>query len=328
MNTFRTTFDINESESKIDYSSRTFFIGSCFTENIGNKMQELKFPVCINPFGILYNPLSIINSIHFLAAEKIFSENELLLNNGIWCSLHHHGRFSGTDKKKCIENINASCAAATDFIKKTDILFITFGTSYYYLHKEKNSIAANCHKFPSSHFEKKILDAETIVKEFKSLHNALLKINPEIRIVLTISPVRHINDGIVNNQLSKSILHVAVHKITGENKNCFYFPAYELQMDDLRDYRFYCSDMVHPGDVATAYIWEKFKETYVEKESRNILAEIEQLRAAVNHRSFHPGSAAAKEFRTAQAKKVKDFKIRFPFLDLREFENYFGNTVH
>jgi hypothetical protein len=324
MNTFRTVFDVPGSEHKISYQSKSFYTGSCFTENIGNYLQALKFPVCVNPFGILYNPMSIFESLRSLINKKEFTKEDLILNKDIWCSLHHHGRFSDTDKNNCLDNINRTGSSASEFLKKAGFLFITFGTSYAYRHKEKKMIVANCHKFPAPHFEKILLDVDTIVHEFKSLEKLLLKFNPDIKIILTVSPVRHINDGIVENQLSKSILHVAIHKIISDTKNCFYFPAYELQMDDLRDYRFYGADMAHPNEIAIGYIRKKFIETYIDKDSQNILAEIEKLLAAKNHRTFHPESITSKAFLNSHAKKTNALKQEFPFLDLKEFEDYFG----
>ncbi|HNW97263.1 MAG TPA: GSCFA domain-containing protein [Bacteroidales bacterium] len=323
METFRTVFDIPESESKINYLTKSIFIGSCFTESIGNYLKELKFPTIVNPFGIVYNPISIINSIKFLLGEKKFSEKDLNFYNDVWFSFYHHSRFSDTDKKKCLEKINETIHASSEGLKQTEFIFITFGTSFIYTHREKNIIVNNCHKLPSDTFTKSLLNAERIFSEYSEYISKLKAANPSLKIIFTVSPVRHINDGIIENQLSKSILFVAVHKIIEKFNNCFYFPAYEIMMDELRDYRFYASDMIHPNETAIEYIRNRFSETYIDASSRDIMCEINKLVQAKNHKAFFPKTADFDKFMKKYLQKVSDLKKKFSYLDLKEFEEYF-----
>ncbi len=323
MNNFRTTFNIPEFPFKLNYHSKSMFIGSCFTENIGNYMKELKFQFVQNPTGILYNPLSIIDCLESMLTKKTYSERELQFNNEVWFSFHHHGRFSDTNKDMCLANMNEAISTASGFLPQSDYLFITFGSAYIYKHNETNEIVANCHKLPSSTFTKSLLDVQTINKEYIKIIENLHKINPGLKIIFTLSPVRHWNDGAIENQLSKSILSVAIHDIIKNNSSCFYFPAYELMMDDLRDYRFYAEDMLHPNNTAIDYIWNKFSDSFFETETQNIVKDIQKLIDAKNHRPFHKDTSSYKKFKVTMQKQAMELKKKFPLLDLDEFEMFF-----
>ncbi|MFH0867397.1 MAG: GSCFA domain-containing protein [Bacteroidota bacterium] len=325
MDTFRTPINIPASKNKINYHSSCFFIGSCFTESIGNYLKDLKFQTDINPFGIVYNPISIKNFIDFLIIGKQFSEKDLDFHNDVWFSFHHHSRFSDTDRKRCLKKINDTLRVSSGFLKKSGFLFITLGTSYIYTHKEKNIVVSNCHKLPSETFTKSLKQPEEIYSAYSSLIKKIKTVNPSLKIIFTISPVRHVNDGFIENQRSKSILFVAVHKIMEKFENCSYFPAYEIMMDELRDYRFYADDMIHPNDTAINYIRRKFIEKYIDKASQEIMAEIEKLVRAKNHRTFFPETPSHKIFLKKNLQKISGMKKQFPFLDLQEFEDYFRN---
>lgn len=323
MQSFRTTFEIKGYSPKLNYKSKSLFIGSCFTENIGNYLNELKLPVYINPTGIIYNPISICSSINYLSQGKLFEEKDLDFYNELYFSFDHHSRFSNHDKKICLENINKELCVASRFLDKTEFLFITLGSSYIYTHKERNKIIANCHKLPSIIFTKSLLNTTAIVYEFERTLFLLKKINPDIRIVFTVSPVRHWRDGAIENQRSKSVLISSIHEIIENNKNCFYFPAYELMMDDLRDYRFYAEDMIHPNSTAIEYIREKFIETFIDDESKDIMKSVMKLRRALEHRPFEKNSISYKKFMTDQLALTNELKSKFPLLDLQEFEDFF-----
>lgn len=323
MNTFRTRINIPASKNKINYHSRCFFIGSCFTESIGNYLKDLKFQTDINPFGIVYNPVSIKNSIDFLLKGKCFTEKDLDFYNDVWFSFHHHSRFSGTDKKRCLKKINDVLQFSSDFFKKSDFLFITLGTSYIYTHKEKNIVVSNCHKLPSETFTKSLMQPEEFFSAYSSLIKKIKTTNPALKIIFTISPVRYANDGFIENQRLKSVLFVAVHKIIEKFENCFYFPAYEIMMDELRDYRFYANDMIHPSDTAIDYIRQKFTETYIDPASQEIMTEIKKLVQAKNHKTFFHDTPAHKKFLKKNMQKILEMKKIFPFLNLQEFEDYF-----
>lgn len=325
MDTFRTPVIIPVSKNKINYHSRCFFIGSCFTESIGNYLKDMKFQTDINPFGIVYNPISIKNSIDLLLKRKSFSQKDLDFYNDVWFSFHHHSRFSDTDKKRCLEKINYAIKSSSYFLKKSDFLFITLGTSYIYTHKEKNIVVANCHKLPSETYTKSLITPEEIISVYSDLIKKIRTVNPSLKIIFTISPVRHVNDGFIENQRSKSVLFVAVHNIIEKFENCFYFPAYEIMMDELRDYRFYANDMIHPGDVAVDYIRRKFTETYIDPASQEIMNEIKKLVQAKNHKTFFPETPAHKKFLKKNMQKISEMKKKFPFLNLQEFEEYFVN---
>lgn len=323
MDQFRTILKISPSAEKINYHSHCLFIGSCFTESIGNYLRELKFQTQINPFGIVYNPLSISNSIDTLLNGKNFTGNDLEFQNDVWFSFRHHSRFSDSDKNSCLLKINEALKTSSEFIKKIDFLFVTFGTSFIYTHIEKNIVVANCHKLPSNVFTKSMLEPEAIITSWCNTIKKIKSINPSVKIIFTVSPVRHINDGITENQQSKSVLFVAIQNILKKFDNCFYFPAYEIMMDELRDYRFYDEDMVHPNDTAINYIRQKFTETYIDQASQEIMAEIKKLLLAKNHKPFFPGTPAHGNFIKKNLQKISELIKQFPFLELDEFKNYF-----
>jgi hypothetical protein len=323
MQIFRTTLEIPEFPFQIGYDSKSLFIGSCFTENIGNYLKELRFDVLTNPFGIIYNPVSIVNSIKYLTDKKIFLKEELNLYNDLWFSFHHHGRFSDSDKDTCLDKINSCVHEASEFIQKADFLFLTFGTAFIYTHKQTKTVVANCHKLPSDTFVKSILSPEDIIQQYISAFRDILKINTRLKIIFTVSPIRHWNDGASENQLSKSVLFVAINEIIKKCSNCFYFPAYELVMDDLRDYRFYAEDMIHLNGTAIDYVRGKFARSMIAKEAQEIMEEVRKLIQAKNHKPFNPDTKAHKSFKEACHRQTHALKKKFPFLNLAEFEEYF-----
>jgi hypothetical protein len=321
---FRTEFKILPSEIKIGYESDVLMLGSCFSENISMLLNERRFKVTNNPFGIVYNPVSITSSIERLIEGQTFCEEDLDENKGLWFSFAHHGRFSSFDRSECLENINNEFLKAVEKIRNASFLFITPGTSIVYRYKKSGKIVANCHKLPSQEFERHFLVSDQIEQEFENVINSLLEINPTIHIVFTVSPVRHWSEGATDNQLSKAILFHALHRIRNKFSNVSYFPAYELMMDDLRDYRFYAEDMLHPNQIAITYIWEKFLETYLSEEARRIAAKIENLIKARNHKAFYPDSEEHKKFLSKNLNIVQDLKTILPGIMLGDFEKYFS----
>jgi hypothetical protein len=286
-------------------------------------MKDLKFQLVQNPTGIIYNPLSIIECVEYMMDKKKFDESDLQLYNDVWFSFQHHGKFSDTDKGKCLANMNDAISAASEFLIHTDYLFITFGSAYIYTHNETNVVVANCHKLPSSTFTKSLLDIQTIKEIGLKTFERLCNINPRLKIIFTLSPVRHWNDGAIENQISKSILSVAIHEIIKNHSSCYYFPAYELMMDDLRDYRFYAEDMLHPNRIAIDYLWNEFSDSFFETETQNILKDIQKLIDAKNHRPFHKDTSSYKKFKVNMLKQTLELKKKFPFIDLNEFEIFF-----
>jgi len=296
MQTFRSEVIPDFFEKKISYKNKSAFIGSCFTENIGKKMENLRFPVLTNPFGILYNPVSIAECISLCLKGLDFFEKDLIFFNDKWLSFKHHGRFSNEDRKEVLATINMELQLGKLFLKESNLLFLTFGTSWVYKHKETNQIVANCHKIPSNEFEHFSLGLSEIVDIYVQLLDELHRFNSGLNVIFTVSPVRHWKDGPVNNQKSKSTLILAVHELVKKFDFVSYFPSYELMMDDLRDYRFYSDDFFHPNQMAIDYIWSKFKETYIDVKSIEIAEEVNKLNKALAHRPFYPNSQAYKKF--------------------------------
>ena len=327
MEFFRTLVDIQKPAFEINYNSKLMFLGSCFTENIGNKFADLFFDFDINPFGILYNPKSIFNSLNILLKKDFLTDENLIFYNESWFSFFHNSKFSNTNKTDCLQNINSRIEKSSDFLKQTDYLFLTFGTSFIYNLISNGQTVSNCHKYPAKEFEKKQLTVENIFDDYLNLIQNLKKHNPNIKIIFTVSPIRHWKDGAIENQLSKSILFVAIHKILNQFNNVFYFPSYEIQMDELRDYRFYSEDMLHPSQVAVNYIWKRFSETYFSAESKLLISEIEKLNQAKNHRPFNSKSDNYLSFLKSNIEKIEQLSKKNKNLKLDNLKNHFSELV-
>lgn len=260
---FKTTLTKVPQSFNLDYQQQILMIGSCFAANIGALLQENYFRVKVNPYGIIYNPLSLANSLHEIVAQKQYTNNDLFFYNELYASFNHHGKFKHTSNNILLDIINKNIIEHNEYLKNTDILFCTFGTAFVYEHQEKQQIVANCHKLPSQTFNKRLLSSNEIVAIYVTLIMQLKDINPNIKIVFTVSPVRHIKDGLINNNRSKAVLLTAVHELVEQLDCCYYFPAYELLIDDLRDYRFYDNDLVHPNEMAVQYIWNYLIENHL-----------------------------------------------------------------
>lgn len=309
---------------KIKHHHKLMLIGSCFTEQIGAKLSAHKFRIMDNPHGILFNPVSIVRAVERYVQNKPYNEGDLFYKNECWNNWDHHSRFSHPDKMTCQGMINDALNAAHDFLKQTDWLLITLGSAFVY-ELENNQVVANCHKVPTDKFNKRLLSAGEIHGSMKTMHDELKKFNPELRIIFTISPVRHLRDGFVENNRSKAALIQAVHQLVDGEADTFYFPAYELVIDDLRDYRFFAEDMVHPNYAATNYVWEKFMETCIDEPSRSLMKEIATIVSARNHKAFNPASEQHKKFLQVNAEKVKRLMEMYSYLDLNEEAAYFSN---
>jgi hypothetical protein len=321
---FHLQFPIPSSEKKISYDQKIVLAGSCFAENIGVKMLRYKFDININPHGILYNPDSLAKAFYRYINNDLMQENELFFANDCWNSWEHHSRFSDPDKQKCLAEINNNITKAHQFLKETEWLFITFGSAYSYSLNSSDKTVGNCHKIPQKEFAKSLLSVESILKEYSSVIKELQNLNPKIKIVFTVSPVRYIRDGIVENNLSKSILINAVHEIIKQNSNTFYFPAYELVIDDLRDYRFYKQDLVHPNEQAIDYVFEKMKNVFFSDETNILFDKIKDVIAAKEHRPFNESTEEHAKFRSTYLKRCESLQKEFPFLDLKDELKYFG----
>lgn len=316
---FRTEVDILHLPHMLDYTSRALFIGSCFTTNIGAYLQRYKFAVDSNPFGVVYNPASVVNSIDLLLDNRQFVLADLCQQNGLWFSYTHHSSFSSPDADACLQQINTRMRQSADFIKNIDFIFITLGSAYAYQLKQSGRVVANCHKTPAKEFDRILLSVNNIVDSFSALFNRLLALNPRINIVFSVSPVRHLKDGAHGNQLSKATLMLAIDELQRRYAaTCFYFDAYEVLLDDLRDYRFYADDMCHPSTQAVEYIWDKFRNAAINNVCEPVMRRLDDIAAACAHRPFNPNTAQHKTFQQKIIQKIEELKAQYPFMDFTD----------
>ena len=319
---FHIEFTPKPFESKINHSQQLFLAGSCFTEQIGNKLAAHKFRIIDNPNGILFNPVSIARSVTSYIENKRYTEADLFYHNELWGSWEHHTRFSSVSAADCLQKINQSQEAAHSFLQKADWLLLTLGSAFVY-ELDNKQVVANCHKVPVDKFKKRLLSVEEVVTTLDTLVYRLKQFNPALQVIFTISPVRHLRDGFVENNRSKATLINAVHHVTDKFEKLFYFPAYELIIDDLRDYRFYAEDMVHPNYAATNYVWEKFVGACVDESSRELMSEIYKINAAMSHKAFNPDSEAHKAFKNKYLQLCVAMQQKYPYMNLSDEINFF-----
>lgn len=314
---FQTKVDVPESVVKIKYENKLISLGSCFAENIGRKLDDACFEVDVNPFGVLYNPLSIRNSIELLIENKRFTEADIFENRSLWQSFSHSSLFSDSLPEGCLNKINSRLEKASELLKESDFMLITFGTAWVFEECESGRVVSNCHKLPANYFVRRRLSVDEIVSGYSVLISKLQQLFPNLYIIFSVSPIRHWKDGPHENNLSKSILLLAIDLLREQFEQVQYFPAYEIQMDELRDYRFYASDMLHPSEVAVDYIWQRFSETYFDEPTSKIKKELEQLSADLSHRPLFPDSMEYQKFQANITNKQKELIARYPFLEKR-----------
>lgn len=314
---FFTEIKIPEFPWKMDYSKSMMFFGSCFSENIGQKLLDLKFNIDLNPFGILFNPVSIANSLKLLLEKKVFTENDLFYDQGQWNSFYHHSRFSDTNREAALEKINNRIVQSHEFLSKADFLLITFGTSWVYEFRKTSQVVSNCHKIPSAEFRRYRLDVAEITQMYGELISELLRFNPKLKVIFTVSPIRHWKDGAVENQVSKSVLLLAINQLLNapENSMARYFPSYEIVMDELRDYRFYAEDMIHISPVGIDYIFERFNRALMSAESIQLTKEVLKIRKALLHRPVNSLSPEYEKFLLYNLAEINKLTINFPYLN-------------
>lgn len=326
------TLDAKPSDLKIKYGEKLMLIGSCFTENIGSKLKAHLFETFENPHGILFNPVSVQNALEDVMANKKYTPSDLFLLNEVWNSWHHHSRFSGITQEEALQKINESIQEAHDFLKSANHLMITLGSAWLYTLNENapdnhQMVVANNHKAPANWFTKQLLQPAELLSNLKILIAQLKAFNPHIHIVFTISPVRHLREGLVENNRSKAVLIQAVHELVATASNLAYFPAYEYVIDDLRDYRFYAEDLVHPNYTATQYVWEKLVETYMSADTQLIMKQVAELQLALNHKPFFSGSAEHQKFLHACIEKTAQLMLQQPFLPLQKHLQFFKDQI-
>jgi len=290
-------------------------------------MLEFKFPALVNPFGVMYNPVSVQRGLEILLEQKTFTDSDVAFFNEQWFSFYHDTEFSDTDKNTCLAKINNSLVKASKKLIEAEFLVITFGTSWIYKFIESGKVVSNCHKIPAKEFERLKLGVENIFVEWANLINRLNELNKNLKIIFTVSPVRHWKDGAIENQLSKSTLILAIHQLKEKFKNVEYFPAYEIMMDDLRDYRFYANDMLHPSKVAIDYIWEQFEQTYFDNKTLDICKEVEKIIQAKNHRPLNPTTPSHNKFIENQIKLIEGLERKYPFLDFSIDKSFFKSQI-
>ncbi|MGB2128852.1 MAG: GSCFA domain-containing protein [Flavicella sp.] len=296
-------------ENCIDYGSNIVMIGSCFSENIGDKLSYYKFDTLTNPYGVLFHPAAIERLVSDCLTQRIYKKEDLIFHNEKWHSFNHHSDFSNKEANDVLTSINTKIQDTRKKIETSSHIILTLGTAWVYKENSTGKIVANCHKIPQKKFEKKLLSFNEICEHLQNIITQINELNPRTQIIFTLSPIRHIKDGIQENSLSKALLLAAIHKT--KNMRCHYFPAYEILMDDLRDYRFYKEDMIHPSQVAIDYIWELFNNTWISQKTKELQKEIQTIQTGLAHRPFDIHSDAHQIFLERLQIKIKTIEKKY-----------------
>jgi hypothetical protein len=298
----------------IDYKSKLVLLGSCFAENMAEKFSYYKFQNEVNPFGVLFHPVAILDLLTRAHQNTVYTEKDVFFSNGCWQSFQAHSRLNSTSQSEIFDHLNTALKSTQDQLRSASHVILTFGTAWVYEHKQSKTKVANCHKQPQREFDKSILSVDQLQDTFKSIVSILTSFNPKVTVVFSISPVRHLKDGFIENNQSKAHLISALHAVINTSKNTYYFPSYELLMDELRDYRFYKQDMVHPNQIAIDYIWEKFQSIWINPEVNSIMQEVNQLQKGLTHKPFNPMSPEHADFLSSLSKRVQALESQFPFM--------------
>lgn len=314
---------IKEEKLKISHHQSLVMIGSCFSENMGNKLESNKFKIFVNPYGISFNPHSIAETLLLILSQYKFKEEDVFESDKAWFSWRHHSKIWGAEKNAFLEKLNQINQAYFVALKEADYLIITPGTSFYYELKDLGLVVNNCHKQSAELFNKKMAEPGTIIEKFRESFDLLKSINPKVKIIFTISPVRHLKEGAFENNISKAQLFSAVSKLLKIYPDSVYFPAYEIVMDELRDYRFYEKDLVHPNELAIDIIWERFSDTFFSEETKEIIKKITSVKRAAEHKLFRPESSKSINFIKSSKKVIEELEKTYPFLKFEEEKNYF-----
>ncbi len=335
---FQVPIQIDRPGRQINYADKILLIGSCFTEHIGNSLEELKFSVLQNPNGILFDPKSVSRCLLSYIENRQYREQDFFQLNEVWYTWDHHSRFARTNLDDAIDEANQSQQKAHNFLKVADWIIITLGSSFSYRLTDyatkterflkrsgEDTGVANCHRAPAQWFDKQMMTVGQIISALDNCIEQLFQFNSKLNIIFTVSPVRHIRDGVVDNNRSKARLIEAVHDLVNKRDRLYYFPAYELVIDVLRDYRFYDIDLVHPNYMATAFVLEKFAGTCIDELSQKLMEEIKTVVTARKHRAFQPETAAHKQFLKTYFEKAKALKAKYSFLDFDEEISYFNS---
>lgn len=312
---FRTEINIQPSEHRIGLQSPILSVGSCFADRMGDRLSQNKFLALNNPFGVIFNPISIFRLLDQAVKTSPSDTSLVVQSQGMFYHYDVHSEIYGNSSVEVLAKLDLLREETAQFLQIADWLIITLGTAFVYTKKDSGDIVANCHKVPNSFFNKRLLSIDEIEQGYDSMISNLKKLNPGLKVLLTLSPVRHIKDTLELNSVSKSLLRIACENIIRAHANTFYFPSYEIMMDDLRDYRFYASDMLHTNDVAEEYIWTKFSEAYMEDETIEFISEWEKVRRSLEHRPFHPGSSNHRSFLEKTLEKLQKLHFQADMTD-------------
>jgi lysophospholipase L1-like esterase len=312
---FRTNIKLQKERNQIDYNSKLVLIGSCFSENISEKLKYFKFQTFSNPFGILFNPIAIENLILNAIHTKKYSENDTFLLNERWHCFDAHSDISSSTQNQLLQNLNSAIEETHQQLKNASHIIITLGTAWVYRFIETNSIVGNCHKVPQKKFLKEILSVDETSTSLQNICALIKDINPTATIIFTVSPVRHLKDGFVENTQSKAHLIAAIHQIININNQLLYFPSFEIMLDDLRDYRFYASDMLHPNETAINYIWEEFKHVWIDEKTAPILKVVDSIQKGIAHRPFNEYAEQHQQFLKTLQHKIKELQTSIPTIN-------------
>ncbi len=308
---FRTEVKVARSTNTISYQDKILCMGSCFADEIGKHLSDLCFTVQANPLGIVYNPIALTRIVSRIIDGRFFGIKDFHFRDGKWVNFELHGDFSAPNAENAVEYANTQLRHTRDFLTDGKWVILTLGTAWVYKLLPNELIVANCHKWPSSHFLRQRLSVDEIIKVLQEAIVKIKKINPDANILMTVSPIRHLADGAVQNNLSKATLLLAVHEVCNQDAHCLYFPSFELLMDDLRDYRFYKEDLVHPSKTALDYIWSKFAMTFLSPETSDITREVAAVRKRLDHRPFNAQSPEYIRFREQTDKKIKHLQDKY-----------------
>lgn len=312
---FRTKIPIKKQRfNQIDYNSKILLIGSCFSDNIGKKLSYYKFQSKTNPLGILFHPKAIEQLITNAINQREFNEKDVFFNNERWHSFEAHSQLSSACKDKLLSNLNSAIKNTHQNICNATHIILTLGTSWVYRYIESDTIVANCHKVPQKKFLKEILSVNEILESLEAINSLIKSVNKNASIIYTVSPIRHTKDGFVENQQSKAHLLTAIHQIVDERKNSHYFPSYEIMMDELRDYRFYTDDMIHPNQTAINYIWERFCEAWLASSVEKTMKEVDTIQKGLSHKPFNIESEKHQKFLKNLAQKKETLQKEFPHI--------------
>lgn len=320
----QTKVSISKPPFKLDHNDKIISLGSCFSDDLANKLLDFKFNILTNPFGVLYNPFSISTVLKKIISGDLYTRENIIKYDNQYFSFDHHSSFNSNNKKILLKNINNNLSQTHKHWNKTTSLFITFGTAFVYRLKEDNSVVSNCHKMPSDLFTRSLLSPDEIVNEYRQLLNSIIIKNPKIKIIFTISPIRHLRDSAYENTVSKSHLFCALHKILNIYESTYYFPSYEIMIDELRDYRFYADDMTHPSTIAQTYIFNKFKNFVISDKITDFFKNYEAIIKARHHKLMTNDPTSIKKFNDSMIKKINLISNNYPLLDFSSDLSFFS----